>query len=87
LILGAPMLVGVVVGIWHWRTNPRWYLAYLIWTLAFVIVTNVASFLIEPNRYAGGRFVGQVAGSSMFFAVAVAAIGGGLWNARRRWNR
>jgi hypothetical protein len=87
LILGAPMLVGVVVGIWHWRTSPRWYLAYLVWTFAFVIVTNIASFFVDPSRYADGKFGGQIAGSSMFFALAVAVIGGGLWYARRRWNR
>jgi len=69
-----------VIGLWQWKAKPRWYIAYAIWTAYLWGYCAFGSYLADPTRYAGSKFIATLFAPLPFSAVAVAAI----WIAIRR---
>ena len=64
----------VVIGLWQWKAKPRWYIAYAIWTAYLWSYCAFGSYLVDPTRYTGSKFVGTLFAPLPFSAFTVAAI-------------
>ena len=69
-----------LIGLWQSKTKPRWYAAYVVWTVFLWVYCATGSYLIDPARYLGSKFLPTLFAPLPFSAITVA----GVWTAIKR---